>query len=892
MRRAVLLLALVSCHTAPVPKDPDQRPPPEEAPEARLPEPPPPTLRLDDTLVPLRYEAKLTIDPASPTFDGVVTMHATLHRAASLVWLHADRLDFVGALVVDGDDLVPLEVVPLEADFVGLRSKTNLPAGPITLQLLYRGTFETHDSMGAFVQPVDGASYVFTQLEAIGARRVFPCVDEPWSKVPWKLELTIPAGNIAVSNTPIAAEHTLDDGQRVVVFEETPPLPTYLVAFAVGPFEIVDAGATPGGAPIRVFTFRGETALTGYVAEASAKILAILEDYFAIPYPYAKLDLVPIPTTTWFGAMENAGMITFRADILGRETWTATDKLDFAWYLAHEAAHQWFGDLVTMKWWDDLWLNEAFATWMEEKVLRAFEPTWVPDETWVQRRNNALDADGLATARMIHEPIVEAGDIQSAFDGITYQKGATVIRMVERWIGADKFQQGVQAYLRAHAHGSATSAEFIAAIDDVTDLDVAGVFATLLDQAGAPRLSASLACRDDGAATIVVAQDRWLPRGTAAPDGDHPKWELPVCVDYGDGKRRGQVCDVLRADALILSVADQQCPAWILPNADATGYYRVGLEHDALAALLDKGWGQLTGPERLLIAHDVAAMVARGDVPLGDLLALSTRLVTPKATKEALQVAAGAAWLAYGVASAKAKPAVAKWIRGTFGKRAAALGWTTKADDSLDTQQLRGTLVPLVAIAGDDAALRKGAATFSKAWPDVPEEDRVRAASAAVRDAPWLRDKLIESLRSKDHRVVRDAVSGLGGIVDPEDAKLALAALLDPEVDLTIGIGLVGALSWQREVQPIAAAFLRDHFDELKARIPEQSHSDQIWVLTASCDAADREPAEAWARAHLGDSIGFTRALANALEGLDQCVAQMAALGPELDAWLKRRTKK
>ncbi len=889
VRRATLLSLLVACSGKP-----DVRPPQPVAPDAgvaepRVPEPPVPTVRIEGPLRVKESEVVLRIDPANDGFHGDVSIYATLDEPASLVWLNADRLTITSAKAMIGEVQQVLEIVPQDHDFVGLRAKGNLPAGELVLALEFDGVYETHDSMGAFVQPVDGTRYVFSQLEALGARRVFPCIDEPSSKVPWRLSLVVPDGDVAISNTPIAEDRDLGDGRHIVVFEKTKPLPSYLVAFAVGPFDFVDAGTMPSGAPIRVAAFRGQGGQAGYAATDAARTMGMLEDYFGRPFPYAKLDLVPIPTTTWFGAMENAGMITFRQDLLFHEKWTDLDRQTFVWYLAHEGAHQWFGDLVTMSWWDDIWLNEGFATWMEEKVMATFQPGWVAPETWVQRRNYALTADGLVTARMVRQPIAEQSDIQNVFDGISYQKAATVIRMFERQIGEDAFRDGVRAYLEEHAYGNATSSDFLASIDAATELDVTAAFSTFLDQAGAPRVSASMSC-DQDTVTVTLAQDRWLPRGATAPAGDAPLWSFPVCVSYGDGKTRDVRCTTMDVErkALVISAA---CPTWILPNADGTGYYRVALDRDAVAAVIDKGWSQLTDVERLLVAQDVTAMVSRGDASLGDQLDVATKLGT-KASKEALGVAVSAAWTAHWVAGDASKPKVAKWIRDTFGKQAAKLGWTTGEDDTADTTSRRGTLLSLVAYAGEDAKLLASAEKLANKWPDLPEVDRARVMSAAVRVSKPAREKLIDALRSKDQRLLGDAVAALSNIDDPDAAKPALEALLDPEVDLSIAYNLVTGLAQHEDVQPIVVAFVRDHWDALLPRIPEQLLAATVYAFTASCDAADRPAIEAWTADHLASVIGGPRTIAQALEGLDQCVTQKAALAPELEAWLKQRKKR
>src|SRR6185369_2442583 len=279
-------------------------------------------------------------------------------------------------------------------------------------------------------------------------------------------------------------------------------LPSYLIAFAVGPFEFVDAGvAGSNRVPVRIVTPKGRAAEAKYAASVTATILTRLEEYFGIPYPYGKSDQVAVPVTMGFGAMENAGMVTYGQNILlaDPERDTPGRQRGYAVTAAHELAHQWFGDLVTTAWWDDIWLNEAFATWMESKIVGQWKPEWRMENIDVSERLGAMETDSLVTTRRIRQPITSDDDIANAFDDITYQKGAAVIRMFETWLGPAKFRNGVQAYLKQNADGAATVTQFLAAISKAAGKDVSPAFSTFLDQAGVPVVSMDLQC--DGGKT-------------------------------------------------------------------------------------------------------------------------------------------------------------------------------------------------------------------------------------------------------------------------------------------------------------------------------------------------------------------------------------------------------
>ena len=898
MSRSLLVIAVIaalSCSGRSSPGGPGPGPKPGGAGgvgrPAQVGDPTPPGLRLPTDFTPTRYRARLAIDPAQPTFTGTIELDGTLAAGTSLIWLHAHGLRFDRAVATAGGREIALEPI-LHDEVVGLRAAKELPAGAITIAIDYQGTFGSQDTYGAFVQEAKGDRYVFTQMEPTGARRVFPCVDEPWSKVPWQLTLDVPAGVTAIGNAPVASEEPSGAGTHVA-FAESQPLPTYLIGFAVGPFDLVDGGTTRGGAPIRIATPRGRGAEAAFAAEVTGKIVTILEDWFGTPYPYEKLDSVAIPVTAGFGAMENAAMITYRETriLVDPDDDSQDARRGYVVLAAHEIAHQWFGDLVTPAWWDDLWLNEAFATWMEEKGMAMFSPAWGLRVPVVVERDRALHADGLLSARKVRQPIEREDDIATAFDAITYDKGAAVIRMFEAWIGADAFQQGVRAYLAKHAGGVATSEDFLAAIDAASDLDVTAAFAGYLDQAGAPRVGAAMRCEDrkKGPAVVTLTQDRWLPRGSSPPKNQPvPRWTIPVCVAYGTAKTRQNRCTVLSGESTELTI-EGKCPTWFLPNADARGYYRMGLGREALDDLLDNGWKQVAPHERVLLAGDIRAAVMRGELDLGAELDLVTRLVRD-GSRHAIEVAVTIAGDALEVVSQESRPELAAWVLKTFGPRARKLGFKPDKGDGLDEEMIRGALLPLVTRIGREKKLLSRAIELAKDWRELPDGVRGNVLRAAVQTSDDVRDALrAAALAPTDPREARDVFDGLAAIVDPDDAKAALAVLLDPAVDLKQGRFLLHGLAADPRTQPVAEAFLRDNLDAILARMPAGKAADLVEVVTASCDPDKRAAAEAFARQHIEPLDGGLRTSAQALEHMDLCIARRAAMGPELDAWLAAR---
>jgi alanyl aminopeptidase len=856
---------------------------------------PAPTLRLPASFHPKAYVARLRIDPATPRFDGTLRIDATLDAPTTTIWLDAEDLTIDQASVRfgvgDGRNDVPVTATAalapsmVGAHFLQLRADRAISAGNITVELAYHGALNDQEHRGAWRNPWHGDWYVFTQFEAIAARRVFPCVDEPGSKVVWQLALEVPAADVALSNTA-GRETAIDASWKRVEFAPTRPLPSYLVAFAIGPMELVDAGKSQGGRAIRIAAPKGRAAEAAYAAKSTAPIVDRLEAWFGSPLPYDKLDQVAIPANS--GAMENAGMITYAETriLIPPSDPSDSRRKTYAAYAAHEIAHHWFGDLVTTAWWDDLWLNEAFASWMESKILAQVEPAWRGDLEDVERLGSALRADELVSARMIQQPITAEDDIVNAFDGITYDKGASVIRMFERWVGAPKFQDGVRAYLAKHADGNATTDEFLAAIGLAAGKDVATPFKTFLTQAGAPRVTATITCPKAEPVRIALHQERYLPRGAATTTAQ--TWMIPVCIASGEfrGGRASRTCTMF-ADIDGSLPIPGPCPSWVYANADASGYYHVGLTADGLAAIAKDGWPALHDAERLELAVDVMAGVDRGDLDVAAALELVPQLLATQngATIEAA-VRIGARVEAYVPPAQRA--GYQAWIRRTYGPLARKLGWTAATGDTAETERMRIAVLPLVAITGGDPTLRKQAVALARDWQALPS-GMTRAIVGAAAEDPKAFATLLAAVHTvKDRRALKDLIAALVGVHDLASQAKVLALGLDPSIEW----GQVVMIASQSAADPAssaaATAFVTAHLDELRQRTPVGSRAAFAYLLTHACDAASRDDAAKRAEP-MRAFLGGPRIVSQAIEEMDQCIAQKAMQGPALARYFAKK---
>ncbi|HWU88573.1 MAG TPA: M1 family metallopeptidase, partial [Kofleriaceae bacterium] len=670
---------------------------------------------LPRNFVPTQYTARLAIDPARTGFDGSIAIAGNVAERSSVIWLHGYHLAVARAVAQQDGVEVPLTVTPRGDDLLEVRAARPLDTGAWTLALDYTGQIDPVNTTGAFKQAVADRAYVYTQFEAIYARRVFPCFDEPDVKVPWKLTFDIPKQLAVVSNTPQASEAPLDEKTKRVEFAQTKPLPSYLVAFGVGPFDIVDAGTTKRGTPVRIVVLARRGAEAAYAAKTAPRILELAEDWFGTPYPYEKLDMLAIPLTVGFGAMENAGLITYTETLILNDPVRPAKQRQHRWGLvaAHEIAHQWFGNLVTASFWNDIWLNEGFANWVEYKISSQLEPAWRDDQAALGTREEALHSDALVSARRIRQPIEDTNDILNAFDRITYDKGASVLAMFEHYVGADVFQRGVREYLSSRAWGNATSTDFAAAIGKAGGAKLAALgaapdeaagaklieagFASFLEQAGAPELTATLQCTA-GKATVQLAQRRYVPPGAPAVSAGTP-WTLPVCVAYDQGGARAEACGVLAEPTGAIALAGKTCPRWVMPNEDGRGYYRHAYTTAQVTALRDEAWPKLSWSERRALYADVVEAARHGRLPFQLALSLVPKLLAGNdrfTVGPALELPTSLDRFV----PANLRDKYELYLRQTFGPGAVQAGFLGKDADSLDTEESRAQLVKAVAWHG------------------------------------------------------------------------------------------------------------------------------------------------------------------------------------------------
>jgi aminopeptidase N len=855
---------------------------------------PVPTGRLPRTLLPTHYTLTLELDPAREDFSGEVRIQVRLAAAAQVLFLHGKDLDVTHAEAIPtGAAAIPLRAASAhESGVLSLRAEAPLPAGELLLALSFRARF-SEQLEATYKVVVDGRPYLMTQFEPLSARKSFPCFDEPSFKAPWDVTLVVPADAIAVANTRALGEDAAPDGRRRIRFATTAPLPSYLIAYAVGPWDVAEApplAPTPERSralPLRGLARRGGGPELAFALAETPRILAALERWFGLAYPFDKLDLLAAPDFG-FGAMENAGLIVYQERLLRVDERSPTAlRQGFFQIHAHELAHQWFGNLVTMPWWDDVWLNEAFATWLAAKLTAELEPTFRVELRALEAVRWAMTEDALASARRIAEPIADYRDVISAFDGVTYQKGRAVLGMFEAYLGEERFRAALAGHLRRFAGGNASSADLVESLAAVSSDRAAfrGAFRSFLDQPGTPRLDVALSCTDAGP-QLRVAQQRDLPFGSKAPAARH--WGVPLCVRLGGPGGTSKHCALVAPETSEVALPGDTCPRWVMPNADGAGYYRF-TQPAADRAALEDAFAELNDREQLMAADAVVAGFEAGRLGAADVLRALPKLAASRSWPAASVPLGTLEWLRDQLAGEAERGALDAETRRFYGPRLVALGLDERAGEPDEARLERQALVDLLARAGDvelraalvgraRAALAAGLAGTALA-PDL----RGSALAMLAQDGTDADFTALEAafLAADDAQLRRDLLNALGAALEPGRAERVRTLALEPAVRSGELATLLGAHFGWPENRTRGRAWFYENADALLARLPAHvAAAAPALVEQGACSERDAREVAARFAAPLAQLEGGPRALTQLLEQIRLCAALRAHLQP------------
>jgi len=914
MRRliAVLLAALiVSCRSSapPPPKEQGPPPPPVVAAPAESAPPPREDGRLPPGARPTRYALDFTIDPSKSTFSGRTRIGVTIDAPTRSIVLHGRSLTLrsvtartAGGTIAGkararlgfGVKDVPEELV-LDFD-------REVPAGESELDLAFEAPFD-EQLVGLYRVKEGDAHYAYTQFEAIEARRAFPCFDEPGFKTPYEMTITVPKGLLALANTAeVGRREEAATGLVTFAFAKSLPLPTYLVAIGVGPFDIYDGPKSP--VPIRMIATKGKGKLGQFAVETAAAHLDLLGKYFDRPYPYGKLDLVAVPNFA-YGAMENPGLVTFREELLVLDPERASTGaiLGAAGTIAHELAHQWFGNLVTLAWWDDIWLNESFTTWISAKIVDGWRPESNARLEQVNQKSWAMAMDGLSGSRKVRVSVHSPSEIREAGDDLTSYKGGAVLGMIEGWLGEEPFRDGMRRYVKKHGGGNVTSADLYAALADSSGgRDVAKAMDSFTDQNGVPVVSAELRCPSGATErpTVRLRQEehRSLDRKKAASD---KRWRVPVCVLYDAGPKVAKQCTLLDgAEGSIEIDAPKggapSCPSFVYPNAGELGYYRVRLARSDLDKLSRGALRKLSDGERLGLVGNAWASVWSGDLPASAFLAWLQNFQGETSGFVWQQILGSLREADGAVVDGRSRQAYAKLVRELLGPAAHRLGFVPKKGEPPTQKLSRIDILFTLGDLGQDPWVLAEAKKVANAWladptkvdPDIAGLGLTLTAHKG--DAAMF-DTVLRILGSATTPDVRQrARRALAAFNDPKLVERALDLLLDGTLKTQDRGPMLFVLTRRRATVETTYAWIEKNIDEITKNPPPALPSVLGRMPGTLCNAESVRAMETSLRPRL-EKIGGIVDLNQAVESGLRCATLADKEGEATRAWLTARGK-
>ncbi len=835
--------------------------------------------RLPESVKPQHYALAIAPDIAKATFRGSETIDVTLAAASNTVTLNALDLQ-IQSVTADGQaGSVSFDVPRQQATLTFPKA---LPAGHAVLSLAFTGVL--NDKLrGFYLSKTKTWNYAVTQFESTDARRAFPCFDEPAFKATFDVSLTVEAGDTVISNTNMISDTPAGAGKHQVAFATTPRMSTYLVAFLVGDFACSKGGVD--GVPIRVCSTPDKVKLTTFAVKAAEHFLHYYDGYFGIHYPMPKLDLIGIPDFE-AGAMENFGAITYRETtlLLDDKDASTNARKHVAETVAHEMAHQWFGDMVTMQWWDNLWLNEGFATWMEDKAADEWHPEWNFPQDVADSLDGTLNYDAGRTTHPIRQAAETPAEIAELFDGIAYGKAGAVIGMVENWVGPKVFQQGVHNYLAAHLYANATAEDFWNAQTAASKLPVDKVMSSFIDRPGVPLLTFD----NKEEAGFPVVQSRFYLSGLNADERDANSvargWTVPVCVKMVSAPE----CTLVSKDSAALTLPAGTTLPFLYANAAQKGYYRVSYTPAQVKAITASVETGLSIPERVGFLSDRWALTRAGQVSVGEYLDLVLALKQDKNAEVLDAALSSLGQIRSKIADDDDRLKLNLVIQKQFGPAYAALG-AEEEKATYDQQQIRTELFEALGEADDPKieahALQVTLDYFSH--KKVTEPDVVDASvmlTAEHGDKTFYEDMLNVSEQVSDPSLQSETQELLTRFHDPKLVVRTLEYATSGAVRNQDSWILLALELNQRQSRDLAWAWIQQHWDKVQAQLTTASGGDLVSATGSFCTIEKRNEVAAFFATHKVEAAD--RSLAKALDTIDDCVRLRAAQEPKLKAWL------
>ena len=768
--------------------------------------------RLSKNVLPSRYDLRFDLDLDTWTSRGSAKIALETREPGREIVLHAVDLDITSA-AIDGDNKMADVRFEAEAQVAILRFSKDIDAGRHALEISWTGGIR--ESLRGLYRSVRGEErYAATQFEAADARRAFPCFDEPEFKAIFAVELIHPSGNAAIANMPVVSTEELGENRTRTKFRETPVrISSYLVAFTVGPYESTPESVTTTNLPVRVWLPPGLASQALYARDAHVRSVEWLQKYTAIPYPFIKVDAIGIPDFE-AGAMENPGAITYRTRLLAADATNAsivTLKGVFS-TAAHELTHMWWGDLVTMRWWTDLWLNESFASFVGEKCTAALNPDWYYWRDFVADNTSAFNLDALASTHPISNEAKNAEEASERFDAITYNKGAAVLRMIESYLGEDTFREGVRIYLKRHRENNASADDFWHALDEASGQDVTAIMNAWIKEPGHPIVT--ITTRDANAGVFELVQTRYYSDRTASSD---QAWPVPLVLRFGtdDGMKEERV--LLRDKRATITIPGAR---WIYPNAGGRGFYRWQLDDEA-DRMLDAGVKQLAAEERLSLIDDLWALTRTGRMTLAAFLRRLDTLAGEEDRTVLAAISDALSWLSNFAVRERTEAPFARFVERFYRPVFEPMGWRPREDEDPDTREKRPRVLGMLGFHARAADIRREAR--DRALRHLDDSERLHPdgagtilAIAATDGDVRLWDRYVARMQHAQASDAQEEARFRQSLVcfeDPELARRTSEAIFSPLIRTQDRGLMVIPLLQARRTRAAGWDAIRDHWD-------------------------------------------------------------------------------
>ena len=859
--------------------------------------------RLPSNVRPTAYRLTLTPDLENFTFTGQASIDLQVSESTGRVLLNAAELEITAAHITDGyGGALPASGILLdeERERASLTFPREIATGRATLSLEFTGIL--NDQLRGFYRcrytDTDGAdrNMAATQFEATDARRAFPCWDEPAAKATFQLNLRIPSELTAVSNTLPDAERPAENGTKEVRFAPTPRMSTYLLAFIVGDLAAVEERA-PNGTLVRIWATRGKEEQGRFALETAVDLLGYLDFYFGIPYPLEKLDHLALPDFA-AGAMENWGAITYReiALLFDPDNSAANTRQRIAEIIAHEMAHMWFGDLVTMEWWDDLWLNESFASWMGNKAVDHIRPEW---DMWTQfvyqDTNGGLSLDGLKNSHPIEMQVANPAEIGELFDAISYNKGGAVLRMLEDFLGAETFRQGIHHYLKSHQYGNARTEDLWSSLEYISGKPITAIMNTWVKQAGYPIIEVEQSISAySGGPVMTLSQSRFLYDRLLSPDDDDgSRWQAPVSIQRAGAQSKTTA--LMEGDTLEVPLDSADDSAWTKVNAGQTGFYRVNYDANQWKRLGNAvGSMELPATDRLGLQNDAYALMRAGALSPTTFLALAENYRGETHVSVWSDLASNLGSFDNLIGSQPYYDRFSPFAQGIFRQAGQRIGWEPRPNEGhLDTL-LRTTILGQLGAYGDEATIQEARARFDR-FLERPESL-----------APDLRGTVFSLTAQAGDEDTFDTLLQLEDAADLQEEKMrfmraltrfqredllqkTLNLTLSPRVRTQDTVSLVIGVAVNRIGGDLAWEFIKSNWDEFNRRYGAGGFAIMHLVsiigrFTTLEHAAD---VEAFFAEH--PAPGAQRTIQQSLERIRINAKWLEVRGAEAGEWLSTR---